>query len=161
VFKESAYIRCLRDGERHASNLPALRGILQGIQLVSEIDEEAEMVEEWKLVNIEDFAMATVMETAEGLNPTLAKVKRQSDWPKWQEAMREEVGSLKANGTWKVIEHLQDTNVVDCKWVLQIKKNAASKINKYKAQLVAHGFTQIHGVDYYETYAPVARLASF
>jgi hypothetical protein len=45
--------------------------------------------------------------------------------------------------------------------VLRIKKNAAGEIEKYKARLVARGFTQIHGVDYYEMYAPVARLASF
>ena len=47
-----------------------------------------------------------------------------------------------------------------CKWVLRIKRNAVGGIEKYKAQLVACGFTQIHGVDYYETYAPVARLAT-
>ena len=45
--------------------------------------------------------------------------------------------------------------------MLRIKKNAAGEIEKYKARLVARGFTQIHGIDYYETYAPVARLASF
>ena len=161
VRKESAYVRRLRDGEGHASNLPASRGIPQGIQLVPDIDEKAGMVEEWELVDVEDFAMATVMEAAEGLNPTLAEAKRRSDWPKWQEAMREEVRSLKANRTWKVVERPQDTNVVDCKWVLRIKKNAAGEIDKYKARLVTRGFTQIHGVDYYETYAPVARLASF
>ena len=54
-----------------------------------------------------------------------------------------------------------NTNVVDCKWVLRIKKNSAGEIDKYKACLVARGFTQIHGVDFYETYAPVARLSSF
>src|ERR1700678_809399 len=52
-------------------------------------------------------------------------------------------------------------NVVDCRWVLRIKKNAAGEIEKYKARLVTKGFTQIYGVDYYKTYAPIARLASF
>ena len=42
-----------------------------------------------------------------------------------------------------------------------MKKNAVGKIEKYKAHLVAKGFTQIYGIDYYETYAPVARLSSF
>ncbi|KIK81020.1 hypothetical protein PAXRUDRAFT_111754, partial [Paxillus rubicundulus Ve08.2h10] len=49
---------------------------------------------------------------------------------------------------------------VDCKWVFKIKKNSAGEIDKYKARLVAKGFTQIQGVDHYETYAPIARLAS-
>jgi Reverse transcriptase (RNA-dependent DNA polymerase) len=44
---------------------------------------------------------------------------------------------------------------------LQIKKNAAGEVEKYKARLVAKGFTQIYGIDYYKTYAPVAKLASF
>ena len=51
--------------------------------------------------------------------------------------------------------------MIDSKWVLRIKKNSAGEIDKYKARLVARGFTQIYGIDYYETYAPVARLASF
>ena len=40
--------------------------------------------------------------------------------------------------------------------VFRIKKNSAGEIEKYKARLVARGFTQIYGIDYYETYAPVA-----
>ena len=104
VWKKSAYVRHLQDGEEYTSNLPVLRGILQDIQLVLDIDEEAEMMEEWELGNVEDFAMATVMEAAEGLNPTLAEAKRWLDWPKWEEAMREEVRLLKANKTWKVVK---------------------------------------------------------
>jgi len=48
---------------------------------------------------------------------------------------------------------------VSCKWVFKIKKNSAGEINKYKARLVAHSFTQQYGVNYDKTYAPVARLA--
>ena len=60
-----------------------------------------------------------------------------------------------------MVKRPPDANVVDSKWVFRIKKNAAGEIDKYKARLVARGFTQIYGVDYYEMYAPVARLASF
>jgi len=52
------------------------------------------------------------------------------------------------------------TNVVDSKWVFHIKQNANGSIDKYKAHLVAHSFTQVYGVDYYETFAPIAKLAS-
>jgi hypothetical protein len=105
--------------------------------------------------------MATVMDAAECLNPTYEEAKRRSDWPKWQQAIKVELNSLERNGTWSVVKRPKEANVVDCKWVLRIKKNAAGEIEKYKARLVACGFTQIHGIDYYETYAPVARLASF
>jgi hypothetical protein len=51
-------------------------------------------------------------------------------------------------------------NVISSKWVLKAKKDAASNIVCYKAHLVAQGFSQISGVDYDDTYAPVAKLAS-
>jgi hypothetical protein len=105
-----------------------------------------------------DWAMVTVMDAAECLNPTYEEARRQSDWPKWQEAIQAELRSLEANKTWSVVERPKDTNVVSLKWVLHIKKNAAGEIEKYKARLVARGFTQIHGIN---SYAPIAQLASF
>jgi len=114
-----------------------------------------------KDIEEEDWVMAAVMDTAEYLNPTYEEAKRRSDWPKWQEAIKAELASLEKNGTWSTVEHPKGANVISCKWVLRIKKNAAGEIEKYKVWLVAHGFTQIHGVDYDETYAPVARLVSF
>ena len=60
-----------------------------------------------------------------------------------------------------MVEWPEGANVVSSQWVLCIKKNAAGEVKKYKAHLVAKGFTQIYGIDFYKTYAPVARLASF
>jgi len=93
--------------------------------------------------------------------PTYEEARRCPDWPKWDEAIQKELGSLKKSGTWEIVEHPKGANVVDNRWVLRIKKNAAGEIEKYKARLVTKGFTQIYGIDYYEMYAPVAKLASF
>jgi hypothetical protein len=108
-----------------------------------------------------DHAMATVIDSAQGLTPTYAEERRRPDWPKWEEAIQKELKGLDESGTWRLVKRPPDANVVDSKWVLKIKKNAAGEIDKYKARLVARGFTQIYGVDYYETYSPVARLSSF
>ena len=51
-------------------------------------------------------------------------------------------------------------NVIGSRWVFKAKKDAAGNIAQYKARLVAQGFSQIRGVDYDDTYAPVAKLAS-
>ncbi len=122
--------------------------------------ENARMANE-KDIEEEHWAMAAMMNTAEYLNPSYEEAKRRPDWPKWQEAIKAELISLEKNGTWSTVERPKGANVVSCKWVLRIKKNVAREIEKYKARLVAQGFTQIHGVDYDETYAPVARLALF
>jgi Reverse transcriptase (RNA-dependent DNA polymerase) len=62
--------------------------------------------------------------------------------------------------TWDVVKRPSSINIVDSKWVFYLKKDAEGRVVKWKAHLVARGFTQVQGVDYFETFAPVARLAS-
>jgi hypothetical protein len=51
-------------------------------------------------------------------------------------------------------------NIVSCKWVFKIKRATDSQIQRYKARLVARGFSQKYGIDYQETFAPVVRIES-
>ena len=74
--------------------------------------------------------------------------------------MQKELVALEKARTWTIVECPPNVNVVGCKWVFQIKRNANGEIDKYKARLVAKGYSQVYGVDYYDTYAPVAHLAS-
>ena len=64
--------------------------------------------------------------------------------------------SLEDARTWDVVECPDGMNIIGCKWVFKIKCTATGKINKYKAHLIAKGYSQVQGVDYDETYVPVA-----
>ncbi|CAJ2666701.1 unnamed protein product [Trifolium pratense] len=78
--------------------------------------------------------------------------------PKWREAVLEEMKALEKNKTWSVMTLPDDKKTVGCKWVFTVKYNSDGSIERYKARLVAKGFTQTYGIDYSETFAPVAKL---
>ncbi|KAG7554761.1 Retrotransposon gag domain [Arabidopsis suecica] len=79
---------------------------------------------------------------------------------KWVKAMDTELGAMELNKTWSVVSLPPGKNVVGCKWVYTIKYNADGSIERYKARLVAKGYTQQEGIDYFETFSPVAKLAT-
>ena len=78
----------------------------------------------------------------------------------WSNAMDAEVKSLHKNNTWTLVEPPKETNIVGSKWVFKTKRNASGEIERYKARLVAQGYSQEQGTDYDEVYAPVARFTS-
>lgn len=78
----------------------------------------------------------------------------------WLKAMQAEYDSLQKHGTWTLVDRPKDRKMTKCKWVFKLKKDTSGQVLKYKARLVAKGFTQVAGVDYGETFSPVARLSS-
>jgi hypothetical protein len=168
-------VKDLLDGVAVSSNLPKSHGKLApGIQLPSQkpqVDEnipidksdaviEGEGLSEWMMV-VEEYALAAEVSEIEALEPrNLAEAKARPDWPQWKKAIDEELLVLKNAGTWEVVDAPDGINIVGSKWVFRVKKDAAGKIVRYKARLVAQGFSQVPGVDYFDTFAPVARLSS-
>lgn len=73
----------------------------------------------------------------------------------WLKAMDEEIDSLHNNHVWNLVPRPKGTNIVTNGWVLRIKRKPNGEIERYRARLVARGFSQIHGLDYSLTYAPV------
>jgi transposase InsO family protein len=92
---------------------------------------------------------------------SLAEARARADWPSWKAAMDKEIATLEAAKTWTTVPQPQGRNIVGSKWVFCIKRKSNGSVDKYKARLVARGFTQIYGVDYFDTYSPVAKMASF
>ena len=80
--------------------------------------------------------------------------------PLWQQAMKEELDALHKTGTLDLVILPSGKSAIGCKWIYKIKTRSDGIVDRYKARLVAMGFTQEYGIDYEETFAPVARLSS-
>src|SRR3954464_7476080 len=79
----------------------------------------------------------------------------------WLEAMHKELNNFERNKVWKLVEKPKNCrNVIGTKWIFKNKQYEHGIIVRNKARLVSQGFSQIEGIDYGETYAPVARLES-
>ncbi|TPX73796.1 DNA-directed DNA polymerase [Chytriomyces confervae] len=101
------------------------------------------------------YALSAVTEDPK----SIAEALERDDAAKWKDAILDELNSLVENGTWEVIDLRKEPteNIADTKWVHKRKQDAAGVFEKYKPRLVVRGFTQVEGVDYDETFAPVVR----
>jgi hypothetical protein len=75
----------------------------------------------------------------------------------WEQAIKIEIDALNENNTWKEEMPPPGANLVSTKWVFTIKTNPDGSLERYKARLVARGFSQVYGEDYTETFAPTVR----
>ena len=82
------------------------------------------------------------------------------DSEKWQSAMRSEIESMEDNQVWDLVDQPEGVRPIECKWIFKKKRDAEGNVHIHKARLVAKGFRQVQGVDYDETFSPVAMLKS-
>ena len=96
-----------------------------------------------------------------GLTPdSRTQALHSADRRHWRFAMDAEHDQLWSADTWELVPRTSARNVITGKWVLKIKRDKDGKIDRYKARWVARGFSQRHGVDFNEVFAPVVRYSS-
>jgi hypothetical protein len=78
--------------------------------------------------------------------------------PHWVQAMNQEIDSIEKKKTWHLVDLPRHKKSIGVKWVYKTKLNETGHIEKHKERLVVKGFSQQPGIDYGETFAPVARL---
>ncbi|GJS06097.1 retrovirus-related pol polyprotein from transposon TNT 1-94 [Tanacetum coccineum] len=78
----------------------------------------------------------------------------------WVMAMQEELNQFKTNDVWELVPNPMDMTIIGTKWVYRNKLDENGVVTRNKARLVAQGYNQQEGIDYDETYAPIARLES-
>ena len=84
-----------------------------------------------------------------------------SNSEKWIEAMNEEYKSMQDNRVWELVPLREGVKPIGCKWIFKTKRNSKGNMEKYKACLVAKGYTQKEGIDYKEILSPVSSNDSF
>ena len=90
--------------------------------------------------------------------PVLSSIKAALEGPnskEWKAALNSEMKSMRDNDVWELVPRPKNVNIVGSKWVLALKVNEKGEVERYKARLVAQGFTQRKEVDYSEVFASV------
>lgn len=123
-------------------------------------DEDPEVCIEEEEDGRRNEEIEAIEETANLVDISVKEALSGPEAVEWTYAIGEEVKALLKNNTWDIIDRPPKQNVISCRFVLRNKLEDDGTIKRRKARLVARGFAQRHGIEFTETYAPVARMNS-
>ncbi|POM71775.1 LOW QUALITY PROTEIN: Integrase catalytic core protein [Phytophthora palmivora] len=119
-------------------------------------------IQERAMVNEDQLEIENgqVMAAMEGVPKSYEETTTSADAKEWKKAIASELESLTANRTWKLVPRPTHQRPIGCRWVFTLKRNEEGDVIRHKARLMAKGYSQRHGIDYEEMFAPVAYLTS-
>ncbi|WRX21062.1 Reverse transcriptase [Theobroma cacao] len=91
---------------------------------------------------------------------TFKEAINDADAEEWLKAMKSELDTMDSNKVWTLVDPLEGIKPIGCKWIYKRKRGSDRKVETFKVRLVAKGFTQREGINYEETFSPVAMLKS-
>ncbi|CAJ2637857.1 unnamed protein product [Trifolium pratense] len=121
---------------------------------------------ERKSTRLPDFVYSNYSTTFASFLTSLHSLSEPSSYkeaildPLWQKAMAEELAALHKTNTWDLVPLPPGKRAIGSRWVYKIKTKSDGSVERYKARLVAKGFSQQYGMDYEETFAPVAKMTT-
>ena len=81
-------------------------------------------------------------------------------FPTWVDGMVEEYDSIIRKNAWEIIPRPEGKSVLGSRWIYKVKQVSDGSVEKHKARFVARGFSQVEGIDYDESFAPITRYSS-
>ena len=118
-------------------------------------------------INVDDIfalnAALDVINDDEDHDPnSINACRKRDDWPKWKDAIGAELNSLEKRKVFRPVVHTtKGVKPVGYRWIFVRKRNEKGEVVRYKARLVAQGFSQRPGIDFEETYSPVVDASTF
>lgn len=160
---ESRKIFITREVIFDEGKMPELNGsadysCIEEVTVPDDCNDEAIESDDESIVDESNYAQSMV--TIDGEPGSYKAAIHCPDRDKWVKAMREEYDSLIKNNTWVVEDLPAGKRPITNKWVFKIKRDTSGAVVRYKARLVARGYSQRKGIDYEDTFSPVARMDS-
>ena len=129
IWKPTKHVQDLLEGNATWTNKSKAQKMFPGVQLPTNIPGNDAEVADWATNAIDKLALAAETTNSEALEPqSLSEAKSHPDWKMWDKAIEEELETLWAAGTWKLVDTPEGVNMVGSKWVFQAKKDAGGNV---------------------------------